>query len=66
MHSPNQVAQGSRSRGDMGGVVVESLQAELAKAQAPVLPPINVQISKLKEFIERSERRLVWLEADRD
>ena len=51
--------------GDMGGVVVESLQAELAKAQAAaVLPPIDVQISKCKEFIERSERRLVWLEAE--
>ena len=51
--------------GDMGGVVVESLQAELAKAQtAAMLPPIDVQISKCKEFIERSERRLVWLEAE--
>ena len=47
----------------LGGVVVESLQAELTKAQA-VLPPVNVQISKCKEFIERSERRLVWLEAE--
>ena len=51
--------------GDMGGVVVESLQAELAKAQAAaVLPPIDVQISKCMEFIERSERRLVRLEAE--
>ena len=51
--------------GNMGGVVVESLQAELAKAQAAaVLPPIDVQISKCKEFIEKSERRLVWLEAE--
>ena len=51
--------------GDMGGVVVESMQAELAKAQAAaVLLPIDVQISKCKDFIERSERRLVWLEAE--
>ena len=50
--------------GDMGGVVVESLQAELAKVQAAaVSPPVDVQISKCKEFIERSQRRLVWLEA---
>ena len=51
--------------GDMGGVVVESLQAELAKAQAAtVLPSIDVQISRCKAFIERSERCLVWLEAE--
>ena len=51
--------------GDLGGVVVESLQAEWVKAQAAaVLPPIDVQISNCKEFIERSERRLVCLEAE--
>ena len=51
--------------GDMGGVVVESLQAELANPQAAaVSPPVDVQISKCKENIERSQRRLVWLEAE--
>ena len=40
---------------------------ELAKAQAAaVLPAIDVQISKCKEVMERSEWRLVWLEGDFD
>ena len=31
-----------------------------------MLPPIDIQISKCKGFIERSERRLVWLEIEKE
>ena len=55
----------ARLRRGKHGVVVESLQAELAKAQAAaVLLPIDVHMSKCKNFIERSEWRLVWLKAE--
>ena len=48
--------------GDMGGIVVESLQAELAKARCLQ----STFRSQNARSIERSERRLVWLEADCD